>query len=46
MVIITTVQETERAREGEAVLMNDVWHCEMNDFGYVNSRTLWFKFKG
>ena len=24
--IIASVQEMERAREGEAILLNDVWH--------------------
>ena len=42
---IAGVQEIERAREGVTILMNNVWHSGVIDFGCVNSRTLWFKFK-
>ena len=35
----------ERAREGVAVLLNDVWHSAVVNSGYVISRILWFKFK-
>ena len=43
--IITCVQETERATEGMAILLNDVWHSALVDFGYVSSRILWIKLK-
>ena len=35
----------ERAREGVAILLKDVWHSAVIDFGCVNSRILWIKFK-
>ena len=35
----------ERAREGVAVLLNDVWHSAVIDFGCISSRILWIKFK-
>ena len=38
--IIAGVQELGRAREGEAILLNDVWHSAVVDFGCVNSRIL------
>ena len=31
--IIAGVQEMERAREGLAILLNDVWHSAVVDFG-------------
>ena len=34
----------ERAREGVAFLLNDVWHSAVIDFGCVSSRILWNKF--
>ena len=43
--IIAGVQEMERAREGVAILMSDLWHSAVIDFGYVSSRILWVKFK-
>ena len=43
--IISGVQEMERAREGVAVLLNDVWHSAVVKSGYVSSRILWIKFK-
>ena len=43
--IIATVQEMERAREGVTILLNDVWHSEVIDFGCVSSRILWIKFR-
>ena len=43
--IIADVQEMERAREGVAILLNDVWHSAVVDFGFVDSRILWIKFK-
>ena len=39
--IITYVQEME----GEAVLLNNVWHSAVVNFGCVSSRILWIKFK-
>ena len=44
-VIFAGVQEMERAREGVAVLLNDVWHSAVVKSGYVSSRILWIKFK-
>ena len=38
--IIAGAQEIERAREGVAILMNDVGHSGLIDFGCVNYRTL------
>ena len=38
--IISGVQEMERAREGVAVLLNDVWHSVVVKSGYVSSRVL------
>ena len=43
--IITGVQEMEKAREGVAILLNDVWHSAVVDFGCVSSRTFLIKFK-
>ena len=43
--ITASVQEMERAREGVAVLLNNVWHSLVIDFGCVTSRILWIKFK-
>ena len=43
--IIAGVQEMERAREGVAILLNDVWHSAVIDFECVSSRILWIKFK-
>ena len=42
---IAGVQEIEGAREGVAILLNDVWHRSGTDFGCVSFRTLWAKFK-
>ena len=42
--IITGVQ-MERAREGVAILLNDVWHSEVKDFGCVSARILLIKFQ-
>ena len=39
------VQEMERAREGVTILLNDIWHSAVIDFGCVISRILWIKFK-
>ena len=35
----------ERAREGVAILLNDLWHSAVIDYGYVSSRILCIKFK-
>ena len=35
----------DRAREGVAILLNDVWHNALVNFGSVSSRILWIKFK-
>ena len=35
----------ERAREGVAILLNDVWVNAVVEFGYVSSRILRIKFK-
>ena len=35
----------ERDREGVAVLLNDVWHSAVIDFGSVSSRILRIKLK-
>ena len=43
--IIAGVQEMERAREGVAVLLNDVWRSAVVDFGCISSRILWIKLK-
>ena len=44
-VIFAGVHEVERAREGVAILLNDVWHSAVVKSGYVSSRILWTKFK-
>ena len=43
--IIGGVQEMERAREGVAILLNDVCYTAVIDFVCISSRTLWIKFK-
>ena len=43
--IITSVQEMERAREGLAILLNNVWHNAVLDIACVSPRILWIKFK-
>ena len=43
--IIAGIQEMERDREGLAILLNDVGHSAVIDFGCVSSRILWIKFK-
>ena len=35
----------ERAREGVAVLLNEVWHTAVLKYGCVSSRIHWIKFK-
>ena len=39
------VQEIERAREGMAILLNNVWHNALIDFGRASSRIRCIKFK-
>ena len=43
--IIGNVQEMERAREGVTILLNDLWHSAVVEFGCVSSRILWIKFQ-
>ena len=43
--IIAGVQKRERAKEGVAILLNDVRHNAVVDFGCVSSRILWIKLK-
>ena len=35
----------KKAREGVAILLRDVWHTSLIDFGCVSSRILWVKYK-
>ena len=42
---IASVQEMERGREGVPILLNDVWHSQVVDFGCVSSRILRIKLK-
>ena len=42
--IIASVQEMERAKEGVAIMLNDLWHSEVIDFGCVSSKE-WIIFK-
>ena len=44
-VIFAGVHKMERAREGVAVLLKDVWHSAVVKSGYVSSIILWIKFK-
>ena len=39
-VINLGVQEAERSKERVAVLMNDLWHSSVIDFGCITSKTL------
>ena len=39
--IIADLQEMERARERVSILLSDVWHSTVVDFGCVSSRILW-----
>ena len=43
--IIASFQEMERARKGGSILLNDVWHSAVIDFGCIKSRILWIFFK-
>ena len=38
--IIAGIQEMERAREGVAILLNDVCHSAVVDFGSLSSRII------
>ena len=38
--IIANVQEVEKAREGVVILLDDVWHSAVLDFGCFSSRNL------
>ena len=42
-VIFGCVQEIERAKEGMAVLLNDVWHRAVVKYRCVSPRILWIK---
>ena len=44
-VIFDSVKEMERAREGVAVLLNDIWHSAVVKSGCVIFRILWIKYK-
>ena len=41
--ITAGVQEIGRAKEGVAILLNDVCHSALMDFGCVRSRIIWIK---
>ena len=43
--IIASTQEMEKAREGLAILLKDVWHSAGIDFGCVSPRIFCIKFK-
>ena len=43
--IIAGVLEMKRAREGVAIVLNDVWHSAVIDFGCVSYRIIGIKFK-
>ena len=43
--IIAGLQKMKRSREGVPILLNNVWHSTVIDFGCVNSRILWIKSK-
>ena len=36
--IIASVQEMEKAREGMVIMLNNVWHSAVVDFGCVSPR--------
>ena len=42
---VNAVQEMESAREGVAILLNDVWHSAVVAFLCVSYRTIWIKFR-
>ena len=35
----------ERAKEGMTILLNNMWHSAVIDFGSISPRILWIKFK-
>ena len=35
----------ERARENVAILLNDLWHSAVIDYGFVRSKIIWNKFR-
>ena len=35
----------ERARKVVSIMLSDVWHSAVEDFGFLSSRILWIKFK-
>ena len=43
--IIVGVQKMERAREGVAILLDDVLHSAVTELGCVSYRIVWIKFK-
>ena len=43
--IIASVHEIEKGKEGVAILLNDVWHIAVIDFGCASFRILWIKLK-
>ena len=43
--IIAGVQKMERARKSVAILLSDVWHSAVIDFGCISFKILWIKFK-
>ena len=43
--IIASEQETERAKVGAALLLNDMWHSALVDFVCVSSRIIWVTFR-
>ena len=43
--IIVGVQGMERAREVDTILLNEMWHSVVINFGYVSSRMIWIKFR-
>ena len=45
MKLMASVQKMERAREGVAVLLSDVWHSAVVKHVCVTPRIIWIKFK-
>ena len=43
--IISGVEEVERTREGEAILLSDVWYSAVEKHRCVSPRILWNKLK-
>ena len=42
--LVSAFQEMERASEGVATLLNNVWHSMVIKFGCVSCRIVWIKF--